>query len=224
MSFRSFLAFFYGLNLSTFLPFFIVIFFSANTPEAHCWKRQYKITAKIIQIIATFISIAQSKATDSAFLGWLLKDVYIGVRVARPPGLLAHSSAEQGRVSQQVNDHRARFCSRWFAECFGIWRPTKAVEWWEGGDILGGRDELAGGTWLACSRGGRVAFLTNVLEIDFFPDAKSRGDLPVLFLKVKTIYREHMYQEKQYWVGFLITERGGSKGVRGEAGGWRAQV
>ncbi|KAI4390020.1 hypothetical protein MLD38_002176 [Melastoma candidum] len=62
-------------------------------------------------------------------------------------------------------------------------RPTKAVEWWEGGDILGGRDELAGGTWLACSRSGRVAFLTNVLERDVMLDAKSRGDLPVVFLK-----------------------------------------
>lgn len=62
-------------------------------------------------------------------------------------------------------------------------RPTKAVAWWEGGEILGGRDEVAGGTWLACSRGGRVAFLTNVLELDTLPDAKSRGDLPVLFLE-----------------------------------------
>jgi uncharacterized protein with NRDE domain len=58
------------------------------------------------------------------------------------------------------------------------------VAWWEGREILGGRDEVAGGTWLACSRGGRVAFLTNVLELDSFPDAKSRGDLAVLFLEV----------------------------------------
>lgn len=64
-------------------------------------------------------------------------------------------------------------------------RPTKPVAWWEGGQILGGRDEVAGGTWLACSRGGRVAFLTNVLELHTVPEAKSRGDLPVLFLEVK---------------------------------------
>lgn len=59
------------------------------------------------------------------------------------------------------------------------------MEWWEGGEILGGRDEVAGGTWLASSRGGRVALLTNVLEVQTLPEAKSRGDLPVLFLKVK---------------------------------------
>jgi uncharacterized protein with NRDE domain len=63
-------------------------------------------------------------------------------------------------------------------------RPTKPVAWWDDyGNILGGRDEVAGGTWLACSRKGRVAFLTNVLELHTLPEAKSRGDLPVLFLK-----------------------------------------
>lgn len=58
------------------------------------------------------------------------------------------------------------------------------MAWWEDGEILGGKDEVAGGTWLACSRQGRVAFVTNVLELDFFPDVKSRGDLPLRFLKV----------------------------------------
>ena len=32
------------------------------------------------------------------------------------------------------------------------------MSWWEDIDIVGGRDEIAGGTWLACSREGRVAF------------------------------------------------------------------
>ncbi len=58
------------------------------------------------------------------------------------------------------------------------------VAWWDGCDILGGRDAAAGGTWLACSRAGRVAFLTNVLELHALPEAKSRGELPVLFLEV----------------------------------------
>ncbi|KAJ4962239.1 hypothetical protein NE237_022178 [Protea cynaroides] len=64
-------------------------------------------------------------------------------------------------------------------------RPTKSVSWWEDSDILGGRDELAGGTWLACTREGRLAFLTNVLELHIHPEAKSRGDLPVRFLESK---------------------------------------
>lgn len=63
--------------------------------------------------------------------------------------------------------------------------PTKPLSWWEDSDILGGRDEVAGGTWLACTRSGRVAFLTNVREINSNSDTKSRGDLPVRFLKVR---------------------------------------
>ncbi|KAK4771096.1 hypothetical protein SAY87_031628 [Trapa incisa] len=62
-------------------------------------------------------------------------------------------------------------------------RPTRPVGWWEDGEVVGGRDEVSGGTWLACSGGGRVAFLTIVLENHTNPNAKSRGDLPVLFLK-----------------------------------------
>lgn len=58
------------------------------------------------------------------------------------------------------------------------------MAWWDGSEILGGRDAVAGGTWLACSRTGRVAFITNVLELHPFPEAKSRGELPVLFLEV----------------------------------------
>lgn len=69
----------------------------------------------------------------------------------------------------------------------GLDRATKELSWWEGGEILGGKDEVAGGTWLACSRNGRVAFITNVLELDILPEAKSRGDLPVRFLQVKLL-------------------------------------
>lgn len=58
------------------------------------------------------------------------------------------------------------------------------MSWWEDSDIVGGRDEIGGGTWLACSREGRVAFLTNVLELHSLPEAKTRGDLPSSFLKV----------------------------------------
>lgn len=43
---------------------------------------------------------------------------------------------------------------------------------------------MAGGTWLACTREGRVSFLTNVLELHTLPEAKSRGDLPLRFLEV----------------------------------------
>jgi uncharacterized protein with NRDE domain len=50
--------------------------------------------------------------------------------------------------------------------------------------ILGGRDELGGGTWLGCTRDGKLAFLTNVREPGTLVGAKSRGELPVRFLQV----------------------------------------
>lgn len=37
-----------------------------------------------------------------------------------------------------------------FIYYFGV-RPTKAMSWWEDSYIVGGRDEIGGGTWLACS-------------------------------------------------------------------------
>ncbi|TYH42222.1 hypothetical protein ES332_D11G048800v1 [Gossypium tomentosum] len=62
-------------------------------------------------------------------------------------------------------------------------RPTEPLIWWEGEEILGGRDAQAGGTWLASSRDGRLAFITNFRELQSIPQAKSRGNLLVDFLQ-----------------------------------------
>ncbi|GAB2300455.1 hypothetical protein Dimus_034497 [Dionaea muscipula] len=85
-------------------------------------------------------------------------------------------------------------------------RPTTPVGWWEGGEILGGRDELRGGTWLACSRGGRVAFVTNVVELHT-SEAKSRGELPVRFLESRKSpkeFAEEMKKEAHLYNGFNL--------------------
>ncbi|XP_058080276.1 uncharacterized protein LOC131228553 [Magnolia sinica] len=87
-------------------------------------------------------------------------------------------------------------------------RPTKPTSWW--GDsckILGGRDCLAGGTWLACTKNGRLAFLTNVLEPDPFAHAKSRGDLPLRFLESGKSPREfakEVMKEADQYNGFNL--------------------
>ncbi|XP_074275580.1 uncharacterized protein LOC141599466 [Silene latifolia] len=86
-------------------------------------------------------------------------------------------------------------------------RPTTAAGWWEGGEILGGRDELGGGTWLACSKNGRLSFLTNFREIDSLPQSKSRGELPVRFLqseKGPTEFAEEIIQEADRYNGFNL--------------------
>lgn len=86
-------------------------------------------------------------------------------------------------------------------------RPTKPAAWWEDGEILGGRDEVAGGTWLACSKTGKLAFLTNVLELHSRPEAKSRGDLPVRFLqsgKSPKAFAEVLVEETHQYNGFNL--------------------
>ncbi|XP_073284800.1 uncharacterized protein [Primulina huaijiensis] len=86
-------------------------------------------------------------------------------------------------------------------------RPTTPVGWWECGQILGGKDEVAGGTWLACSREGRVAFLTNVLELHTLPEAKTRGHLPLRFLQSKKspeAFAEELVEEANQYNGFNL--------------------
>lgn len=59
-------------------------------------------------------------------------------------------------------------------------RPTDALRWWpDMPGVCGGRDRLAGGTWMALSRGGRFAALTNVRDSQLAvpADARSRGGL-----------------------------------------------
>jgi hypothetical protein len=63
------------------------------------------------------------------------------------------------------------------------WHPP--AEWWpdEHPELVGGRDEEAGGTWLAVSREARrVAVVLNRIEPTELPDdeARSRGELPLI--------------------------------------------
>ncbi|KAL0760395.1 hypothetical protein Bca101_076545 [Brassica carinata] len=65
-------------------------------------------------------------------------------------------------------------------------RVIKPAAWWdrdeETKDILGGRDEKTGGTWLGCSKQGRVAFLVNVTNQTSFTHTGAEL-LTVKFLK-----------------------------------------
>ena len=67
-------------------------------------------------------------------------------------------------------------------------RPAEAITVLRGGGpggggprILGGRDQVAGGTWLAVSSRGVVAGLTNQPAGDRDPSRRSRGELPLAF-------------------------------------------
>lgn len=63
-------------------------------------------------------------------------------------------------------------------------RPAKPLHWWDGGQVLAGRDMQGGGSWLGVGRSGRIAALTNcrlpVTEAGIKP---SRGTLVTDFLQ-----------------------------------------
>ncbi|KAG8065790.1 hypothetical protein GUJ93_ZPchr0004g38607 [Zizania palustris] len=91
-------------------------------------------------------------------------------------------------------------------------RPTRPAGWWaaaeaDGKEILGGRDELGGGTWLGCTRDGKLAFLTNVREPSPRVGAKSRGELPVRFLQGNQCpleYANELAKEANQYNGFNL--------------------
>jgi uncharacterized protein with NRDE domain len=64
-------------------------------------------------------------------------------------------------------------------------RPTKEIHWWpDKPDIVGGRDLQAAGTWLALSRNGRFATVTNYRDAEPpAPKLRSRGHLVTGFLE-----------------------------------------
>ena len=62
-------------------------------------------------------------------------------------------------------------------------RPTTHLHWWKGDEILAGKDDLAGGTWLGFSKYGRFAALTNFKENASKKYKLSRGLLVTDFLE-----------------------------------------
>lgn len=60
-------------------------------------------------------------------------------------------------------------------------RPTQAAHWHD--EVFSGLDLRAGGTWMGIHRRGRFAAVTNFREPVLASGQKSRGELPLAFLK-----------------------------------------
>jgi uncharacterized protein with NRDE domain len=71
-------------------------------------------------------------------------------------------------------------------------RPSSKMHWWpDQPDLLAGRDLQAGGTWLAASRHGRFATVTNYREPDRRqPGPRSRGEIVQRFVAGRETPRE----------------------------------
>lgn len=87
-------------------------------------------------------------------------------------------------------------------------RPTEPLHWWEGGEILAGRDLQAGGTWLGVSRSGRFAAVTNYREVPTpAGDFLSRGALVSSFLQSDLSpknYCQQLSQTANQYLGFNL--------------------
>ena len=94
-------------------------------------------------------------------------------------------------------------------------RPTQQMGFWEEElDLIGGRDLRAGGTWLAMNKSGDFAVVTNVRASALQLNAKSRGHLPVDFLKSpqtnQSFMRGLQAQAINYNAFNLLTRKGGA--------------
>jgi uncharacterized protein with NRDE domain len=88
-------------------------------------------------------------------------------------------------------------------------RPTRPAHWWdEEPSIYAGRDIQAGGTWMGVDRQGRFAAVTNVREPGMnIAAARSRGELPIGFLKGKMSAEAYLLQLQDYsqeYAGFNL--------------------
>jgi uncharacterized protein with NRDE domain len=102
-------------------------------------------------------------------------------------------------------------------------RPTAAANWWEDyPDVLGGRDLEAGGSWLAITRQGRFAVVTNRPDLPA-PAAggRSRGELVTGWLQKTESPLDRLGERAQLYGGFSLllgdrdqlTQVSGGRGV-----------
>lgn len=105
-------------------------------------------------------------------------------------------------------------------------RPSREAHWWpDRSDIVGGRDLLAGGTWLALHRGGRFAAVTNFRDAEQkSAKLRSRGHLVTGFLEHESRPQDYLKTigESEY-AGFnlLAADRGQLGYLSNRGGGLR---
>lgn len=88
-------------------------------------------------------------------------------------------------------------------------RPTTRMAWWEDEpDVLGGKDLLAGGSWMGVHRSGRMAMITNYRQIGTDVVGRpSRGQLVRDFLVSgieEDAFLERLQAEGQAYNGFNL--------------------
>lgn len=90
-------------------------------------------------------------------------------------------------------------------------RPTRSLHVWDDDpNIAGGRDLRAGGTWLAVTRDGRFAAVTNIRGVDEAPNPRSRGELVGNFVRTQVpplAYAEGIRPEEYAGFHLIVGDR-----------------
>jgi uncharacterized protein with NRDE domain len=82
-------------------------------------------------------------------------------------------------------------------------RPSAAADWWADlPNVVGGRDLVAGGSWLALSRAGSLAAVTNFAEPGAAPASRSRGLIVRDFVAVPDLARPALLREAHQYGPF----------------------
>ncbi|WXL25425.1 NRDE family protein [Ectopseudomonas mendocina] len=82
-----------------------------------------------------------------------------------------------------------------------------AAPWPDAPGIIAGRDLQAGGTWLGLGPEGRFAALTNIRDLSLPQGERSRGDLPVEFLRGSHTPEQYLHEvaeQHQLYGGFNL--------------------
>lgn len=78
-------------------------------------------------------------------------------------------------------------------------RPSEAMHWWQPENLLAGKDQQAGGTWLALNKQANFAMVTNYREQPTVVGETSRGSLAIDFLSSQ--------QTAEHFIATLKPER-----------------
>ena len=87
-------------------------------------------------------------------------------------------------------------------------RPTAPADYWpEHKGVIGGRDLVRGGTWLAVDQMGRVGAVTNFRDPHQQEQPRSRGDLVTDFIQSNNaaeVFSQAVAQRQQTYAGFNL--------------------
>ena len=98
-------------------------------------------------------------------------------------------------------------------------RPTTPMHWWPDSDLLAGRDDRSGGTWLAVSQAGVVSAVTNVREGSAEPGRLTRGKLPLMIQQQpRQEVQKYLADNGNLYAGFNLIQATRDEGWRSSPG------